>query len=171
MRSNRERAQCANGAGSNPPSLDPKERRHGQGRPAGTVRHLVPAGTSIVKEHVPSRRARNVSDVGRTVYVKEGVIVGEESLAVNRDSSISIAERFASTSEAFLSEFKPSGIQVEIPSFKSGIQWIWTWNPLDSNLDHNASGLELADSKVEMNASPPESTESENETHWIRKPN
>lgn len=42
---------------------------------------------------------------------------------------------------------------------------------LDSDFDHNASQLEQADSKVEMKDSPPESTQSENETHWIRKPN
>src|SRR5687768_7106859 len=56
-------------------------RRHGpNGRPAGTFRHLVPAGQSIVKEHARLIAERFLAMEARPIYFKRAVIVGEESL-------------------------------------------------------------------------------------------
>lgn len=94
------------------------------GRPAGTFRHFVPAGQSIVKEHARLIAERFLATANETVSIKRAVIVGEESLVVNGKFSISIAARFTSTPEAFLTEFKPTGSGRPTSRFGTGIHWI-----------------------------------------------
>ncbi len=70
--------------------------------------------------------------------------------------------------ETFIPRKESSGFESRSIHLRLGIQWIRSWNPVDSSLHLNASAVERVDLDLEMNASAVRSSEFDNGVSYLQ---